>query len=78
MILYSMISAAFISNAEPRDVLFQGYSSDYARQIAAANAAREMERYNEPGSLRLLDRYVTNPSLRQQFSSGGALPPPPQ
>jgi hypothetical protein len=75
-ILYSMISAAFIDNGQPSDTLFRAYSNDYARQVAAVNAAREIESYNEAASRRLLDLYVTDSELRRRYASGEALPSP--
>lgn len=75
-ILYSMISAAFINNGQPSDTLFRAYSNDYARQVAAVNAAREIESYNEAAARRLLDRYVTDRELRHLYENGEPLSPP--
>jgi hypothetical protein len=75
-ILYAMISIAFIREAEPSESLLHAYSDDYSRQVAAANAAREMKKYNEPAAIRLLDRYVSDQELLRLFESGDELPFP--
>ncbi len=71
-----MISYSFIVDQEPGDTLFLAYSNDYSLEVAAVNAAREMESYNEAAATRLLDRYVRDPQLRQRFDTGAELPPP--
>jgi hypothetical protein len=75
--LYSMISAAFITSTEPGDSLFRAYSSDGALQVAAVNAARTLaERDNEEAARRMLNRYVKNPDPRLLYANGEPLPSP--
>jgi hypothetical protein len=75
-ILYSMLTAALVSEAMPSETLFRAFSNDRARQIAAVNIAREVESYDETEARRLLDRYVSDARLRQSFERREELPSP--